>query len=104
MRPIDFRALLAQAIDQFVQFGPARRRNFDSSKAWVDPFLANLELDDVESGPTRYDLIQHFRQRERIDNVAAELDRFGKHLVKFSRGSFAAPIAPDALQIDIFRG
>jgi hypothetical protein len=41
--------------------------------------LADFEFDDVKCRSTRHNLIEHFWQGKRINNVAAELDYIGNH-------------------------
>src|SRR5437764_12120639 len=47
----------------------------------IDALLADLEFDDVESRAADQDLVEDLRQDERIDDVAAQLDRLGYHPV-----------------------
>ena len=72
-------ALFAQTLDQFVQFRFRGRGDLDSSKTRVDPLLADFEFNNVKSRSPGHNLIEHFGQSERIDNVTTELDCIGNH-------------------------
>src|SRR5215831_21070823 len=50
-----FRALIAQTLDELVQIGSARRRDFNARQARIDALLADLEFHDVERCSTRHD-------------------------------------------------
>jgi hypothetical protein len=41
--------------------------------------LANFDVDNLKVRAARQNLIEHFGQNERIDNVPAQLDCFGEH-------------------------
>ena len=61
-----------QLIERFARFG----RDLDSRKALVSPLFPNLDLTNLEIRAVGQNLIQHLRQNKRINDVAAQLDRF----------------------------
>src|SRR5205823_12176363 len=74
-----FCTLFAQERDQAVEDLLRWCRDLDPGKTLVRAFLANAEFNGVKSGAASHDLIENFRQGERIDNVPAQFDRFRKH-------------------------
>lgn len=74
-----FGAVLSQTKDQFVQRVVGIGGNFDSRKALVFTLLADLDLGNLKTGAAGHNLIQHFGQDQRIDNVTAQLNRLRKH-------------------------
>src|SRR5450432_320275 len=74
-----FGAMLPQAQNQIVKCGRRGPSYFDPRKALVGPVFADLDLGDFETAAVGDDFIEHLGQNERIDDVAAQLDRLGKH-------------------------
>jgi hypothetical protein len=75
-----FRSVLAKTQHQFVKRFACFGRHFNPRKALVRASFANLDLPDLEIRAVSQNLIQNLRQNERINDVPAQLDRFGNHL------------------------
>ena len=86
----DFRAVLAKPQHNFVEDFVGRRRDLDAGVALIDAVLADLDFADLEVAALGQDLVEHLRQDQRIDNVAAQDDGFGKH----RPGTYLSPAAP----------
>ena len=63
------RPVLSQEQDQFVERFARFGGDLDSGETLVRPFFANLNFGNLEIRAVGQNLIQHFRQNERIDNV-----------------------------------
>ena len=57
----------------------AWRGDLNPSKTLIRPLLANPDFADLKGASAGDDFIEHLRQNERIDDVAAQLDGLGRH-------------------------
>ena len=75
----DFGAMLSQSQNQFIERLARLCRDLDARKALVGTLLADLDLADFEIRAVSQNLIEHFRQDQRINDVSPQLNRFRKH-------------------------
>src|SRR5437868_15476935 len=73
-----FGAMLTQPADNFIHGRRGWPRYIDAGVAGVVPLAANLNLANGESAAVGEDFIQHLWQDQRVDDMAAQLDLFGK--------------------------
>src|SRR4030095_1005933 len=71
--------MLPQSQNEFIKRFARWRRNLDACKALIRAPLADLDLGDLEIRAARQDLVQHFGQNKRVDDMTAQLDRFRNH-------------------------
>src|SRR5216684_1244291 len=72
----NFRSMLPQTQHEIVESFARRPGNLDPGITLVGALFANLDLIDLEVAASAENLIKNLRQNKRIDNVAAQLDRF----------------------------
>ncbi len=72
-------AVLPEPQDEFVEFVGAGRGDLNPSKTLIRPLLANPDFADLKGASAGDDFIEHLRQNERIDDVAAQFDGLGRH-------------------------
>ena len=74
-----FRAMLPQAANNSVHNLRRRPEDIDAGVAGIVALLADLDLADRKGSAIGQDFIQHFGQDQRINDMPAQFDLFGKH-------------------------
>src|SRR5437588_4240739 len=76
-----FGAMLTQPADNFIHSRRGGPKHIDAGVARVVPLATDPDLTNGESAAVGEDFIQHLWQDQRIDDMAAQFDLFGKHLI-----------------------